>query len=244
MDAEQPLGRLAAHQVGDGGAHVAALGDVAGVAEAAHQLRPGARHPTRVPAELGRLAREAVAGQGRQDEVERVLGPATVRGRVGERADGIEQLDDRAGPAVRHDQRHRARVRRPHVDEVDVHPVDLGHELRQCVQPRLAPAPVVVRRPVAGELLHRRELHALRAIRDQLLGGPARRRDPSAEVVELLLWHVDVERTDVESGFEGGAHRELLTSEGSGKRRGSPQRRAAAAPRRRNGRPGRLRGSR
>ena len=35
MDAEQPLGRLAAHRVGDEGAHVAALGDIAGVAEAA-----------------------------------------------------------------------------------------------------------------------------------------------------------------------------------------------------------------
>ena len=43
MDAEQPLGCLAAHRVGDGGAHVAALGDVAGVAEAVHQLRPGLR---------------------------------------------------------------------------------------------------------------------------------------------------------------------------------------------------------
>ena len=43
VDAEQPFGRLAAHRVGDGGAHVAALGDVAGVAEAVHQLRPGLR---------------------------------------------------------------------------------------------------------------------------------------------------------------------------------------------------------
>ena len=70
----QPLGCLAAHRVGDGGAHVAALGDVAGVAEAAHQLRPGLRDAAGVPAELGRLAGEAVAGQGRQHQVERVLG--------------------------------------------------------------------------------------------------------------------------------------------------------------------------
>ena len=111
MDAEQPLGCLAAHRVGDGGAHVAALGDVAGVAEAVHQLRPGLRDAADVPAELGRLAGEAVAGQGRQHQVERVLGAAAVRGRVGERADGLEQLDDRAGPAVRHDQRQRVLVR-------------------------------------------------------------------------------------------------------------------------------------
>ena len=112
MDADQPLGCLAAHRVGDGGAHVAALGDVAGVAEAVHQLRPRLRDAAGVPAELGRLAREAVAGHGRQHEVERVLGASAVRGRVGERADGLEQLDDRAGPAVRHDQRQRVLVLR------------------------------------------------------------------------------------------------------------------------------------
>ena len=74
MDADQPLGRLAAHRVGDGGAHVAALGDVAGVAESGHQLPPRLRDAAGVPAELGRLGREAVSGDGRQHQVERVLG--------------------------------------------------------------------------------------------------------------------------------------------------------------------------
>ena len=196
MDAEQPLGRLAAHRVGDGGAHVAALGDIAGVAEAVHQLRPGLRDAADVPAELGGLAGEAVAGQGRQHEVERVLGASAVRGRVGERADGLEQLDDRAGPAVRHDQRQRVLVRRPHVDEVDVHAVDLGRELRQRVQLRLARAPVVLRRPVAGERLDRRQLHALRPISDELTGGPARRSETAAQLGELLLRNLNPERTD------------------------------------------------
>ena len=94
MDAEQPVRCLAAHRVGDGGAHVAALGDVAGVAQAVHQLRPGPGDTADVPAELGRLRGQAVAGQGRQHEVERVLGPSAVRGRVGERADDPEQLND------------------------------------------------------------------------------------------------------------------------------------------------------
>ena len=54
VDAEQALGRLAGHRVGDGGPHVAALGDVAGVAEAAHQLRPGApTRPESQPSSLG-----------------------------------------------------------------------------------------------------------------------------------------------------------------------------------------------
>ena len=51
VDAEQPLGRLAAHRVSDDGADVAALGDVARVAEALHQLCPGARDAARAPAD-------------------------------------------------------------------------------------------------------------------------------------------------------------------------------------------------
>ena len=211
MDAEQPLGCLAAHRVGDGGALVAALGDVAGVAEAAHQLRPGARDAAGVPAGLDVGSRgEAVAGQRRQHQVERVLGRAAVRGRVGERADDPEQLDHRAGPAVRDDQRQRVRVRRPDVDEVDVHPVDLGRELRQRVQPRLARAPVVIGRPVAGELLDRRQLHALRPVFDQLLGGPARRRDAPPQVGQVLVRHMHLERAD--GGVGRDRHAALLDS--------------------------------
>ena len=208
MDADQPLGCLAAHRVGDGGALVAALGDVAGVAEAAHQLRPRLRDAAGVPADLGRLGGEAVPGDGRQHEVERVLGASAVRGRVGQRADGLEQLDDRAGPAVRHDQRQRVLVPRLHVDEVDVHPVDLGLELRQRVQSRLAPAPVVIGRPVAGELLDRRQLHALRPIGDQLPGGPARRGDAPPKVGDRFFGHVDPEGTD----FSFVGHKSVSTS--------------------------------
>jgi hypothetical protein len=83
VDAEQPLGRLTSHRVGDGGAHVAALADITGIAEAVHQLRPGLRNSADVPAELRGLAGEAIAGQGGKHEVERVLGGSTVRGRIG-----------------------------------------------------------------------------------------------------------------------------------------------------------------
>jgi hypothetical protein len=181
------------HRVGDGGALVAALGDVAGVAEAGHQLRPRLRDAARVPAELDRLGREAVPGDRREHEVECVLGAPAVRGGVRERADGLEQLDHRARPAVGHDQRQRVLVTRLHVDEVDVLSLDLGLEMRQRVQPRFAPAPFVVARPVAAELLDRRQLHALRAIRDQLLAGPAHRGDAAAQVVQRLARDVDVE---------------------------------------------------
>src|ERR671936_475120 len=127
--------------------------DVVRIAEALHQLRPGSRDAAGAPTDFRGLAGEAVAGDGRQDEVECVLGGSAVRGRVGEWADGFEQLDNRAGPAVRHDQRQRVLVLGAHVDEVDVHPVDLGRELRQRVESPLDPAKVVVLYPVAVEVV-------------------------------------------------------------------------------------------
>lgn len=50
---------------------VAALGDVPRVAEAVHQLRPGARDAGGIPTDLAGLVGQAVAGQGREHEVER-----------------------------------------------------------------------------------------------------------------------------------------------------------------------------
>ena len=100
MDADQALGCLAAHRVGDAGADVAALGHVAGVAEAAHELGPGPCRPAQVPADLDRLAGEPVPGQGGQHEMEGILGAAAVRGRVRQRADG-RRAARRPSPASR-----------------------------------------------------------------------------------------------------------------------------------------------
>src|SRR6266567_2210725 len=55
---------------------------------------------------------------------------------------------------------------------MNVQSVDLGHEIRQGVQFRLALAPVVLGRPIERELLNRCELHALRCIGDGLPLGP------------------------------------------------------------------------
>ena len=49
-----------------------------------------------VPARLGRLVAEPVAGQRRHHHVERIGGVAPVGGRVDERPDHLEELDDRS----------------------------------------------------------------------------------------------------------------------------------------------------
>ena len=108
--------------------------------------------------------------------MERVRGGTAVRGGVGERADAVEQLDDRARPAVGHDERQRVGVLGLDVHEVDVHAVDLGGELRQRVQPGFDPPSVVLCRPVLAQCLHCGQLYPLRAVADKLPARPAGRR--------------------------------------------------------------------
>ena len=102
---------------------------------------------------------------------------------------------------MRDDDGQRALVLRTHVDEVDVEPVDLGGELGQGVELRLALAPVVVRRPVAREVLERRERHALRGVRDGLLLRPPRGLDAPAKIIQLCVGGVVGEGAD--RGFVG-----------------------------------------
>jgi hypothetical protein len=126
--------------------------------------------------------------------VERVLGAPTVSRRVRERLDDLQQLDDRARPAVRHQQRQGVGVRRADVRELDVEAVDLDDELRQLVQPGLDPAPVVAAAPVLDERAELPELDALRPVADGLLLRPASRLHPPPQLVDLLLRDFDVER--------------------------------------------------
>ncbi len=63
-------------------------------------------------------------------------------------------------------------------------------------------------RPIAGELLHRRERHALREIGDGLFFGPPRRFDPLAEIREVLVRGVKPEGADgVCCGLSWGVER-------------------------------------
>ena len=128
VDAEQSCRCLARHRAGDRGAPVAALGDIAGVAQALHQLRPGAGDAIRIPAPVLRLSGEAVAGHRRDHEMKRVGCARAMRRGIGERIDDLQLLDDRAGPSVRHDERQRIFMPRTNVNEMDVDAVDLGHE--------------------------------------------------------------------------------------------------------------------
>jgi len=142
--------------------------------------------------------------------MEGVLRARAVRRWVGERVDDLELLDDRAGPPVRDDERQRAVMLRADMDDVDVDPIDLGDELRKGLQSRLHPAPVVVRRPMASEFPHRRELHTLRPIRDGLAFRPPRGRDTPPQLGKLLVGDADLEGADLGAGLDSAAHGILL----------------------------------
>ena len=115
---------------------------------------------------------------------------------IGQRFDNLHLLDDRARPSVRDDERQRMLMFRTNVNEMNVQPIDLGDELWQGVQSRLHLPPVVFRPPIARECLHRRELHALRRIRDRFPFRPLGRADAPAQFGKFRFRNIDLKRTN------------------------------------------------
>src|SRR6188472_334740 len=135
--------------------------------------------------------------------MERIRRVGTVRRRVGERIDDLKLLDSRARPPVRHNKRQRILMLGAQVDEVDVHPIDLGDEVRQGGKALLEPAPVVIRGPINGQRLDRLQLHALRSIRLPI--RPARSVYSIAQILKLLLWDLDRKCANLRGGLGGAA---------------------------------------
>ena len=81
------------------------------------------------------------------------------------------------------------------MDEVDLLTVDVGEEVRPTVEPLLLRAPVELGAPVVAEVLEVREIGAVVPAAARNLVGPARAREPLAEVVEHGLGNLDPERT-------------------------------------------------
>src|SRR5438046_3568542 len=152
--------------------------------------------PTTTGWDPAHIARTPVTRHRRDYYIKSVFGMAAMRRRIGERADDRQLLGNRSGPSVRDNDRQSVRMLRTDVNEVDVEPVDRGHELRQGVHPRLDLTPVVIGRPIGREFLHRGELHALRRITDRFPLRPLRRLDAPTEIVERRLRSGEAEGTD------------------------------------------------
>ena len=191
------IGVVPAELGADHRAGVVAHGPVSLVAEPRHQLRPRSGDALVGPARLAGRAREAEAGKGGDHEVERVGRSRAVRPRVRERFDHVDELDDRARPAVCHDQRERVRLGRTDVEEVDVLAIDRGRELGEPVQPGLPRAPVVAVQPAVRKASYVRERDPVVGPGPGHLVRPAGSSEPVSEVVEVLLGDVDPVRSDV-----------------------------------------------
>ena len=83
---------------------------------------------------------------------------------------------------------------------MNVEPVDFGGELRKAIEPRLAPAPIILFRPIAADVLDPFQRRALAPVLDQFGFRPARVAQPRFEIVE----HVVADRNAI--GFDFSAH--------------------------------------
>jgi hypothetical protein len=100
---------------------------------------------------------------------------------------------------------------RTNVNEMNVQPINLGDEIRQGVQLGLDLALIVICRPIAGERLGRRELHALRCIRDRFPLGPLCRVDAPAQFGEFRFRNINMEGTDCVGAFLGNCSGPVAT---------------------------------
>src|SRR5258706_2520424 len=115
---------------------------------------------------------------------------------IRQRIDHLYLLDDRARPSVLDDHRKCFWILRAHMNEVNVQPVDVRHELRQRTQSRLALVPIVIGPPIARELLSRRQLHALRCIGDRFPIGPLCRVYAFAQIGNFRFRKFHMKRTN------------------------------------------------
>src|SRR6266699_3635260 len=116
--------------------------------------------------------------------------------RLCERADHVQELHDRAGPAVQQQERPGVRLGRAHVQEVHGGPVDRGDELGIGVELRLLGAPVVFGRPVRGEFPQVAGRDAAAPAGAGQVAGPPGPDQPLAEVVDVSLRDADPVRPD------------------------------------------------
>src|SRR5258705_1675902 len=125
-----PRRLLQSHHLRYGIAPIATLRNVFCVAEALHERRPRFRNANGIPSRRRRFAREAVARQRWNHEMECICRGPAVRRRIRQLSDDLHLLDDLAGPAMRDDHRQRIFMLRANVNEMNVEPVDLGDEVR------------------------------------------------------------------------------------------------------------------
>jgi hypothetical protein len=83
------------------------------------------------------------------------------------------------------------------VDKMDAETVDRSLELRELIQSRLAPAPVVFLEPVRRDLLRIAEGQPLRPVINAFTLRPSRRPQTPLEILELVIFYIDTKGRDL-----------------------------------------------
>ncbi len=202
MHAHHLLWREQAEIARDRRAPVAALRAVAGVAQARHQHLPRVGDAPHIPPAFTCVPGKREPGDAGRDDVKGIRWIAAVRPGVGKRPDNVDELDDGAGPAVGQDQRQGVWLGRAHVQEVDGLAVDRGLELREGVEPRFPPAPVVPVTPVCGEVLGGLQGDTVVPGHIRKFVRPAGGTEALVQVIQVRVRDGDLERHD----GVGGTH--------------------------------------
>jgi hypothetical protein len=188
-------------------APITALGAVSRVAELAHQRDDRFAETADVETASARRIGEPVAGDGRADDVKRILRFSAVSRRVRQRADDLVELQDRAGPSVGDDERESVGVRRFLVDEVEPR---LAQQRRQScpvviegVEGRLPSAPVETRAPVVEQIGEHGSRKAVVPAGVVDLVGKSRALEPALQIAKRGVVEFDAKRLDHSGSLSG-----------------------------------------
>src|SRR6185436_16906855 len=105
-------------------------------------------HSARMPV----LPRERAPRQTGHHDIECVFRVTTMRRRIGQQRDDLEEARERIRESVREYQRQGPRTTSALVDEVNVRSVDLRHVVTEAIEILLFRAPVVLRLPMTEQL--------------------------------------------------------------------------------------------
>ena len=183
MDADEVLGIGVTKNRGDEPAPVAALrGKAAITQDVGHERGEAMRDLLDAEALLPGREGKPVARERGRDHGEGVSGIAAETRGIGEARDDVEELEHRAGPAMRQQQRARCGPLAGDVKEVEVDAGERDVVLRELIEPGLGCSPVEALAPIGEEAREPRDVGAIgpgcagRCIRQ------AGSREPLAEV--------------------------------------------------------------
>ncbi len=197
VEPEEAVGLDQSELTGDHRPTIAAVDAVRVVAEPAHEDVVGGGHTRHRPAAFDDRHAVPEARHRRDDDVEGVLGATSVCDRVRERADHVEEVQDRPGVGVREQERCRAFLSGVDVQEMDRLSVDLGQELVVLVEPCLDRPPVEGGAPLVEEFAKVGVRDAVGPVVAGCRAGEPSAREPLCEVVQVCLRDFDAERAKV-----------------------------------------------